>query len=149
MFSVKGGVTIPAITSYIKNNSIRKIVSTYDGFKKIQTAYENAGVDIYQDFLLVDEWQVLFQQYGLRTDVIKYLLKESTKFTNKCFMTATPIKKEYWFKELLDLEELVLEYDIEPVILRHYKSRNIVDETIAIIRNQSQDKNLQDRKNVV
>lgn len=142
MFTVKGGVTVASIERYIKNNDKRKIVSTFDGLEKIVRAYERAGVNIYEDFLLVDEWQVLFQQYGLRTEIIKYLLEESTKFTNKCFMTATPIKKEYWFKEILDLEELVLEYDVEPVILRHYKSRNIIDETIAIIRNQAQDKNL-------
>jgi len=142
MFTVKGGVTVASIATYLRNTDTRKIVSTYDGFAKILSAYERVGISIYEDFLLVDEWQVLFQQYGLRTNVVKFLLEESVKFDKKCFMTATPIRKEYWFTELLDLEELVLDYDVEPVVLRHYKSRNIIDEAIAIIRNQSADKNL-------
>lgn len=142
MFTVKGGVTVASIVRYLKNNKRRKIVSTFDGFDKIVRAYELSGIDIYKDFLLVDEWQVLFQQYGFRTEVVNYLLRESVKFEKKCFMTATPIKRDYWFDELLGLEELVLEYDIEPIVLRHYKSRNIIDEAVAIIRNQSADNNL-------
>ena len=142
MFTVKGGVTVASIVRYLKNNNRRKIVSTFDGLDKIVRAYELSGIDIYKDFLLVDEWQVLFQQYGFRTDIVNYLLRESVKFEKKCFMTATPIKRDYWFDELLGLEELVLEYDIEPIVLRHYKSRNIIDEAVAIIRNQSADNNL-------
>lgn len=142
MFTVKGGVTVASIVRYLKNNNRRKIVSTFDGLDKIVRAYELSGIDIYKDFLLVDEWQVLFQQYGFRTDVVNYLLRESVKFEKKCFMTATPIKRDYWFDELLGLEELVLDYDVEPIVLKHYKSRNIIDEAVAIIRNQSADNNL-------
>lgn len=142
MFTVKGGITVASIVTYIKKSENRKIVSTFDGLAKIVRAYELSGVDIYKDFLLIDEWQVLFQQYGLRTNIAKYLLRQSVKFEKKCFMTATPIRREFWFDELLGLEELVLDYDVEPITLRHYKSRNIIDEAVAIIRNQSADNNL-------
>lgn len=134
-FVVKAGVTITAIVKYLKSVKIRKIVSTYDGLEKIVKAYTKAGINIYNDFLLIDEWQVLFQQYGLRHDIIKYLFKESLLFTNKCFMTATPIKKDYWFKEFNNLTELVLDYDVPSVKLKHYRALNVIDETIAIIKN--------------
>ena len=57
-------------------------------------------------------------------------------------MTATPIKKDYWFKEFNGLTELILDYDLEPVILKHYSSKNILDEATAIIRSQTTDYNL-------
>lgn len=141
-FIVKAGVTVPQITKYLKSVEKRKIVSTFDGLTKIVQAYKRANINIYEDFLLVDEWQVMFQQYGLRNEVIRYLLTESTKFTNKCFMTATPIKKEYWFKEFNGLTELVLDYDLAPVTLRHYNSKNIINEAVAVIRTQTEDYNL-------
>lgn len=141
-FIVKGGVTVAAITKYLKSVEVRKIVSTYDGLSKIATAYDRAGLDIYEDFLLVDEWQVLFQQYGLRNKVIRYLLNESESFKKKCFMTATPIKKDYWFGELQNLTELVLEYNLIPTPLVQYRARNIIDEAIAIIRKYDGNGNL-------
>ena len=133
-FIVKEGVTVAAITKYLKNTVVRKLVSTYDGLVKIKQAYDKANLNMYNDFLLVDEWQVLFQQYGLRYKAIRYLLDQSLLFENKCFMTATPIKKEYWFDELLNLEELVIDYDLEPIELRHYRAKNVVEEAVAIIR---------------
>lgn len=141
-FAVKGSVTVKDITYYLMNTSNRKIISTYDGLRKLIEAYEKAGLDIYKDFLLVDEFQTIFSQYAFRGKVMKFLLKESLNFNKKCFMSATPIKKEYWFDEFKGLTELTLDYDIEPVTIRHYKSENIVDETIAIIQNQSKEKNL-------
>lgn len=136
-FIVKEGVTVASITKYLKSIEVRKLVSTYDGLIKIKQAYNKAKLNIYNDFLLIDEWQVLFQQYGLRYNAIRLLLDESLKFTNKCFMTATPIKKEYWFEELLGLEELVIDYDLEPIVLKHYRAKNIVEEAAAVIKSKS------------
>lgn len=140
-FIVKGGVSTSAIIRYLKNTKVRKIVSTYDGLRKIIDAYSKANLNVFDDFVLIDEWQVLFKQYGLRYRAFRYLLDESVKFKKRCFMTATPIKKEYWFPELNGLTELVLDYDIEPVSIYHYNSRNIIDETIAIINSKSVDNN--------
>lgn len=136
-FIVKEGVTVAAIIKYLKSTDNRKLVSTYDGLIKIKAAYEKSSLNMYDDFLLVDEWQVLFQQYGLRYNAIRLLLDESVKFKNKCFMTATPIKKEYWFDELLSLEELVIDYDLDPIELRHYRAKNVIEEASAIIRSKT------------
>lgn len=142
-FVVKEGVTIAAISKYLKSNiSNRKIVSTYDGLSKIISAYDKCKINIYEDFLLIDEWQVIFQQYGLRHSAMLTLLRESVKFKNKCFMTATPINKDYWFKELNGLEELKLDYNIAPVVLRHFNCKSVVDEAVAIIKDKPTNNNL-------
>ncbi|MCW0484675.1 hypothetical protein [Gaoshiqia sediminis] len=54
-FIVKNGVTISKIKEYLLNTEKRKIVSTYDGFRKILKAYKQADIDYTNDFLLVDE----------------------------------------------------------------------------------------------
>lgn len=94
-FVVKGGVTVRNIAKYLKTNKIRKIVSTYNGLSKIIDAYQKAKIDLKNDFLLVDEWQVIFSQYIFRNPVMKYLLSKIKEFDKVCFMSATPIKKEW------------------------------------------------------
>lgn len=141
-FCVKEAVTVQSIVKYLKTTKVRKVVGTYDSLPKIMEAYEKIGLNIYDDFLLIDEWQVIFQQFGFRNKVMRYLLDESVKFKNKCFMTATPISKEYWFDEFNGLEELVLEYDLPKTRLIHFKCNDVVDEVSALIHNKDIDRNL-------
>lgn len=136
VFTVKEGVTQTEIVKYLKSTNIRKIVSTYDGLIKIIKSYNKVGIDYRNDFLLVDEWQVIFQQFGLRNEVMRFLLDNSTQFKNKCFMTATPIKKDYWFRELNGLCDLTLEYNIPSIPLKHFKCQNVIIEASAIINNR-------------
>lgn len=55
VFTVKEGVTQASIVEYLKTTTTRKIVSTYDGLNKLLKAYRKANLNIYDDFLLVDE----------------------------------------------------------------------------------------------
>lgn len=72
-----------------------------------------------------------------------YLLENSILFNKRCFMTATPIKKEYWFKELKGLSELSIEYDLPSVPLKHFKCINVISEAAAIVLlNKDIDKNV-------
>lgn len=141
-FCVKESVTVQSIVKYLKTTKIRKIVATYDGLSKIIEAYDRVGLNIYNDFLLIDEWQVIFQQFGFRYKVMRYLLDESVKFKNKCFMSATPIDKEYWFDELQGLDELVLEYNLPKTKLIHFKCNDVVDEVTALIKTKNDERNL-------
>lgn len=141
-FCVKESVTVQSIVKYLKTTKIRKIVATYDALFKLIEAYDRVGLNIYNDFLLIDEWQVIFQQFGFRNKVMRYLLNESVKFTNKCFMTATPISKEYWFDELQGLDELVLEYNLPKTKLVHFKCNDVVDEVSALINSKQDNRNL-------
>ena len=141
-FCVKESVTVQSIVKYLKTTKIRKIVATYDALFKIVEAYDRVGLNIYNDFLLIDEWQVIFQQFGFRYKVMRYLLDESVKFKNKCFMTATPISKEYWFDELQGLDELVLQYDLPKTKLIHFKCNDVVDEVSALVKTKNDNRNL-------
>jgi len=55
VLTVKEGVTQASIVEYLKTSTTRKIVSTYDGLSKLLKAYTKANLNIYDDFLLVDE----------------------------------------------------------------------------------------------
>lgn len=134
VFTVKEGVTQTAILNYLKTTKVRKIVSTYDGLSKLLKAYLKAKIDIYDDFLLVDEWQVIFHQYLLRKEVMNLLLSEVKYFSKVCFMTATPIKKEWYFDEMNHLDELELVYELPLVEVKHINVRSIEDEAAAICR---------------
>lgn len=134
VFTVKEGVTQTAIVEYLKTTTTRKIVSTYDGLNKLLKAYTKAKMNIYDDFLLVDEWQVIFHQYLLRKDVMNLLLSEVKNFNKVCFMTATPIKREWWFNEIKHLDELELVYELPLVEVRHINVKSIEDESVAICR---------------
>ena len=141
-FTVKGGVTVASLAKYLKTAKTRKIVSTYDGLSKIIEAYSKAKIDISDDFLLVDEWQVMFSQYIFRNPTMKYLLSQIKNFNKVCLMTATPIKKEWWFEEIKHLTELELDYNLPTVAVRHFKCQNIMNEATAIIKHHDDDKNL-------
>lgn len=141
-FTVKGGVTVASIVKYLKTARIRKIVSTYDGLEKVIEAYRKAKIAICDDFLLIDEWQVLFSQYIFRNSTMKYVLSNIKQFNKVCLMTATPIKKEWWFDEIKHLTELELDYELPTVEVRHFKCINIVDEATAIIKHHKASKNL-------
>jgi len=62
------------------------------------------------------------------------LLSEVKNFNKVCFMTATPIKREWWFSEIQHLDELELIYELPLVEVRHLKVKCIEDETAAICR---------------
>lgn len=143
IFLVKEEVYPHDIAAYLKTSQIRKVVSTYNGLSKLIEAYSMVGLNIYDEFLLVDEWHVLFNQFRLRRDTIKLVLAESVKFKNKCFMTATPPKeREYWFKELEGLEEVVLELEQEPINLLYFRANNTIDEAAELIQKREKGRNL-------
>jgi len=47
-------------------------------------------------------------------------------------MTATPIERKYWFKEMKHLEEVTLEYDIESPVIKHFKVSSIESEATKV-----------------
>ena len=47
----------------------------------------------------------MMTSYGFRKDAVRGLLKEAKQFQNVTYVSATPITKEYWFDEMLGLDE--------------------------------------------
>lgn len=104
VLGVYGGVTDAEIISYILIHDIVKIMVTYDSVGRVVRLLEKYRNSLLKDtLLLVDEEHVLFNHYAFRNPAIKGLLKISRLFKWVCFMTATPIDREFMLDELKDL----------------------------------------------
>ncbi|EHP49325.1 DEAD/DEAH box helicase family protein [Odoribacter laneus] len=104
VLGVYGGVTDAEIISYILSHTTVKIMVTYDSVGRVVRLLEKYGKRPYDNtLLLVDEEHVLFNHYAFRNPAIKGLLKISKQFKWVCFMTATPIDREFMLDELKDL----------------------------------------------
>lgn len=104
VLGVYGGVTDAEIISYILFHPIVKIMVTYDSVGRVVRLLEKYRNSLLKDtLLLVDEEHVLFNHYAFRNPAIKGLLKISKQFNWVCFMTATPIDREFMLDELKDL----------------------------------------------
>ena len=103
ILGVTGTVKPEDIKAYIKNNSIpyKKIIATYDSLLKL---IEIIGKNIYDYFLLIDEYHYLFTNYKFRNVAIKKILDNYTKFKDWCFMTATPLSEFNILEELKDVD---------------------------------------------
>lgn len=104
VLGVYGGVTDAEIIGYIFSHDTVKIMVTYDSVGRVVRILEKHRQDILKDMLLlVDEEHVLFNHYAFRNPAVKGLLKISKQFKWVCFMTATPIDREFMLDELKDL----------------------------------------------
>jgi hypothetical protein len=97
IFGVKEGVGIDEIISYMRNTDTLKIMVTYDSLYKV---VEALGPKCKEVRLLVDELHILFTAYSYRKEAIKRVLRDYKKFKSYCFMTATPLDKDFMLTEL-------------------------------------------------
>lgn len=90
-----------------KKQQYKKIIATYDALPKL---IEWIGNDIFNYFLLIDEYHILFNSYGFRYKAITYVLQNYNRFKDFCFMTATPLKDYNVLEELKHLNQIVIEW---------------------------------------
>ena len=99
-----------AIAEYLKSADTIKIAATYDSIPVVCDTLLAHGINPYKEtFLFVDEWHVLFNHYRFRNSAVRMLLDRAQMFDRKTFVSATPIPREYWLKELQDLPEYKIE----------------------------------------
>lgn len=100
---VDGNIRKIDIQNYLKNSfPYKKIIATYDALPKLMDSIPN-----YQEyFLLIDEYHLLFNDYSFRSEPIRFILDNFTKFNDWCFMTATPLKEEFILEELKDIDQI-------------------------------------------
>jgi hypothetical protein len=88
------------IDDYIKRRDREqkpyKIIGTYNSIRNIV----NLGDKLKEMNLLIDEYQILLDDYSFRSDVINDILKYYKLFKSFTFMSATPILERYLFPEL-------------------------------------------------
>jgi hypothetical protein len=97
IFGVKEGVGIDDIISYLRKVDTIKIMVTYDSLYKVVEALGSRCKEVR---LLVDELHILFTAYSYRSEAIKRVLRDYKKFKSFCFMTATPLDKDFMLTEL-------------------------------------------------
>lgn len=95
------------LSRFKKVTKYKKIMATYDALPKL---IEWIGNDIYEYFLLIDEYHILFNSYGFRYKAISFVLQNYNKFKNFCFMTATPLQEYNILKELKHLDQITIEW---------------------------------------
>ena len=91
LLGVYEGVNQGQIIEYLKNNLIRKIMTTPESFCKVKSACEKCGINIYADFfLLMDECHQLIKDVDYRPDIVMPM-NDFFRFTRKALVSATPI----------------------------------------------------------
>ena len=138
-FGVDGKVTKKDIKSYLnENNSYKKIIATYDALPKLMDSISN-----YEDyFLLIDEYHLLFNDYSFRGECIKFILHNFRKFKNWCFMTATPLKKEFILEELKDIPQINYEWENSVPVNIHIDDTYYVQKSLLKYIENFKDRNL-------
>lgn len=108
ILGVYGSTTSGDILDYIETHEVKKIVATYDALNKLIMAIND---EIFNYYLLIDEYHILFNNYKFRHKAISFILKNYAKFNNYCFMTATPLTEETILDELKHIDVINLQWE--------------------------------------
>ena len=91
LLGVYEGVNQGQIIEYLRENRIRKIMTTPESFSKVKSACEKCGINIYSDFfLLEDECHQLIKDVDYRIDIVMPM-NDFFLFNRKALVSATPI----------------------------------------------------------
>ena len=91
LLGVYEGVNQGQIIEYLRENRIRKIMTTPESFSKVKSACEKCGINVYVDFfLLMDECHQLIKDVDYRIDIVMPM-NDFFRFNNKALVSATPI----------------------------------------------------------
>jgi len=95
------------IMNYLNSDiTNKKIIGTYDCLSRLVELDSR----IIEYFLLIDEYHILFNSYSFRNEPIQYLLNNFEKFTDYCFMTATPLDEDIILEEIKHLPRLSIKW---------------------------------------
>ena len=103
LIGVWGETTQTEFKSKLDKYSFNKIIATYDALPKL---IKWIGNTIYDYFLLIDEYHILFNSYSFRYDAISFILQNFSLFKDYCFMTATPLQDYNILEELKNLPQI-------------------------------------------
>lgn len=110
LIKVLGGVKVDDIITQVKLGK-NKIITTYDGLKKVSEALDSLGV-LDNFHLLVDEVQNVIREGGdFRDEVCNYLLDNSCNFASVSYLTATSTERKYLPEQIRDIPYLKIEWE--------------------------------------
>ena len=91
LLGVYEGVNQGQIIEYLRENRIRKVMTTPESFSKVKSACEKCGINVYSDFfLLMDECHQLIKDVDYRIDIVMPM-NDFFRFNRKALVSATPI----------------------------------------------------------
>lgn len=106
-FGLYGKITNTALSDYCNSNiQYKKIIATYDSLPRIMQVIPK----YYEYFLLIDEYHVLFNQYGFRNSAITFILNNYKSFNDYCFMSATPLEEDAILEEIKQLNRITINW---------------------------------------
>ena len=100
VFGYYAGIKEKNLIEYIKSTTVPKILVTYDSFYKVAKL-----VDKTQYRVVVDEFSDLLDAYSYRDKAIEHLLVAVQEFNYVSYISATPLKEEYYPEALKGLNE--------------------------------------------
>lgn len=105
VFGVYAGVDVKAkLLVYLDSATVPKIMVTYDSFYKLMPYVDDSWT------FIVDEFSDLLDVYNYRDKAVRRLLKDIKNYTNVSYVSATPIKPEYYPDELVGLPYTEIEW---------------------------------------
>lgn len=88
------------LVNYINNTTVPKILVTYDSFYKVAKLIDKTKYRV-----VVDEFSDLLDAYSYRDKAIEKLLASVKEFDYVSYISATPLKEEYYPEALKGLDE--------------------------------------------
>ena len=113
LLGVYEGVNQGQIIEYLRENRIRKVMTTPESFNKVKSACEKCGINVYSDFfLLMDECHQLIKDVDYRIDIVMPM-NDFFQFNRKALVSATPIGfSDLRFEENhFEIIEVTADYD--------------------------------------
>lgn len=105
VLGVYAGVDVKAkLPAYLAATTVPKIMVTYDSFWKLIPYVDNSWT------FIVDEFSDLLDVYNYRDKAVRRLLKDIKNYANVSYISATPIKPEYYPDELVGLPYTEIEW---------------------------------------
>jgi len=105
VLGVYAGVDVQAkLPTYLATAAVPKIMVTYDSFWRLMPYVDDSWV------FIVDEFSDLLDVYNYRDKAVRRLLKDIKNYTNVSYISATPIKPEYYPDELIGLPYTEIEW---------------------------------------
>lgn len=100
VFGYYAGIKEKSLVEYLKSITVPKILVTYDSFYKVAKLIDR---NIYR--VVVDEFSDLLNAYSYRDKAIEHLLTSVKEFDYVSYISATPLKEEYYPEALKGLDE--------------------------------------------
>jgi len=117
VFGVMGGTSNNQFREYIRNNSVWKIIVTFDSLPKLINWFNAININPYEINVCFDEFHLLLSEMGYRQTAIQNLISVATKFYHYTFLSATPISENFLTEEFKKMPYTELDWGKNQTII--------------------------------